>query len=1330
MVQTTASRPAATDYSSLSKDDPLYELSRIVDFGLPEPKAPAPQPQRVPANAPAPEVRYAPAAPARRSLATPLAPEQPGSAPPSVSSPNGAVQAPGRHLSTQGQSPAAALSVSPARALPEAPRLVAASLRPVIEEPKATIAPSVDDDLPAFPPVPDYSPQALRSMAQKMAASSAASTRVESPSPPYRPAPQSTASSLPSASAWMRPLGPVSELASTSAVARTHDDHGAETLRLARDARERDIALARDIDNDVAATYSLEQEFAKEFEHALFDEALTGAESPVPQQSLGVSRRVRPHHFGPTLETPAWDEDAVIDVEHPDERVMERGAVEPEASARDMIVHGEIADDAFDELDLELAETFDAQEDDLAAGIEDELAVSLLGEDAAVADDDAPPAHAMAPDTSTAIEENDEFGLDPWASDLPFAEEFDVSPVTRAPAFANEPTSALLAGEYDNGFGEPVETDGFTETRHTMASLAPALPPLRERSSATPGAASRYSIDGGLQSLIDELERDLNRGSDAESDRAAVNNEPTEPVAVEATGTNAPDFAAMLDDEDVWRGADDGHFPAAAAFDNDAAEPHRADTEGQAHDDGFIALDAAQPYPDDADMPDDRWHEATLSPDLKDVDRFATAMHDGQDLAEDAADLDADPWLAQADPVGSQVAAQAGWADDSPLTPEERAELDRRLGNGLSLLASDLETLGFKALTAPDADQQHASADAGEDRVQAMPAQPVVAAAAPRSLATPTMSLQTTSSEEAAWRATPAAPAPVSDKTAYWPVPEVADDAIDAFHGGSAPAHDGAPIVDTAPLDAELIQLTEEMELPEIETHPDALIPNHPDDIEADMAGFRTASGAGQASQAGGREHRFEVGDGGIVSRPAARRAGPDPQLSGEWGPVKAFRPEEIGEELDLSSFENALNQEFSEQALPHEARPQSRRRGMLVAALLGGVAILGVTGLAAFNWLGGDIGNGGPVIIKADSSPIKEQPDEPGGRTVPNQNQVVYDQVNGANISAPSQETLVETAEEPKLVERKAAVELPEVAEKNDDRIAGDQTEEPLAALSPRKVRTVVVKPDGSIVAREVPSEAPAALAPAAAGLASVATDADTPTAETIPGGEEGVDTGALSGTVAEDIAAPQVEVEAPAAQGKAQERVVEFTPPAAAEETVENGAEAQAALPADDGQSAGADVSAEEPVATATAETPAEAPAAVESEALPATPVVAPKKVATTTVDRDGNIKPAAKTKPKKPVEVAQAPAAAAPAGASSGGYVVQIASQPSAELAQQSATNLARRYGSVIGGRGIAIQKANISGKGTFYRVRVSAGSKAEAQQLCSQLKAAGGSCFVSR
>ena len=83
-----------------------------------------------------------------------------------------------------------------------------------------------------------------------------------------------------------------------------------------------------------------------------------------------------------------------------------------------------------------------------------------------------------------------------------------------------------------------------------------------------------------------------------------------------------------------------------------------------------------------------------------------------------------------------------------------------------------------------------------------------------------------------------------------------------------------------------------------------------------------------------------------------------------------------------------------------------------------------------------------------------------------------------------------------------------------------------------------------------------------------------------------------------------------------------------------------------------------------------------------------------------------------------------------AAASGWSVQIASQPSLEAAQQSYQSMAQRYGTMLQGKGVNIVKAEVSGKGTYYRVRIPAASKNDAVALCERLKSQGGTCFVSQ
>ena len=133
---------------------------------------------------------------------------------------------------------------------------------------------------------------------------------------------------------------------------------------------------------------------------------------------------------------------------------------------------------------------------------------------------------------------------------------------------------------------------------------------------------------------------------------------------------------------------------------------------------------------------------------------------------------------------------------------------------------------------------------------------------------------------------------------------------------------------------------------------------------------------------------------------------------------------------------------------------------------------------------------------------------------------------------------------------------------------------------------------------------------------------------------------------------------------------------------------------------------------------------PAAPEVSALPpAKPVV-----------QAAQTKPAeTKSAETKPTEVKAEEVAAAnveQTAIAAGAWSVQIASQPSAESAKSTYQDLAKRYANVIGGHGVNIVKADVAGKGTYWRVRVPAKSRDEAINLCNDYKSAGGNCFVSK
>ncbi|WP_429817040.1 SPOR domain-containing protein [Ensifer sp. B1-9] len=367
-------------------------------------------------------------------------------------------------------------------------------------------------------------------------------------------------------------------------------------------------------------------------------------------------------------------------------------------------------------------------------------------------------------------------------------------------------------------------------------------------------------------------------------------------------------------------------------------------------------------------------------------------------------------------------------------------------------------------------------------------------------------------------------------------------------------------------------------------------------------------------------------------------------------------------------------------------------QRTMLLAASVAGVIILG--GAAVYAWMGGSdaaTSAEGPKIILADKGPVKVVPEEKGGKTVPNQDKAVYDRVAGAQAGAPQQEALVSSTEEPMDVVQKTLTPETLPLEGSDDsdgpqanlpaddedgaRLLPDggaqtaaQEEDKAPAVAPRKVRTMIVKPDGTLVAREEPVAAPA-----------------TDVAGT---------TQPLPDTPSKEVASAEV-----SAAGQASANDDQVALAATGNANIE-----------------------EVPVRSVT--TTATAGKAPTPQTRPAEK---PAKVAAAAAD-GGNVRQAEEQAAATPE--AQPPQQVATASVPTGGYFIQVASLPSEAEAQKSYNSLSGKFGSVIGGRGVDIRKAEIAGKGTYYRVRIPAGSKEEANALCSKYKGAGGSCLVTK
>ncbi|QOG05021.1 SPOR domain-containing protein [Aureimonas sp. OT7] len=356
-------------------------------------------------------------------------------------------------------------------------------------------------------------------------------------------------------------------------------------------------------------------------------------------------------------------------------------------------------------------------------------------------------------------------------------------------------------------------------------------------------------------------------------------------------------------------------------------------------------------------------------------------------------------------------------------------------------------------------------------------------------------------------------------------------------------------------------------------------------------------------------------------------------------------------------------------------------KRGVTFVSGVAGVALISIVAAIAWNSLFGSGGSSGePLVIAADTQPYKTRPEDPGGREIPNQNKAVYQRDAGQGASAPTQEALIASEEEPVDISAEDAFELPGVAigqsqiPLNDDDLdarmaalsgdgdgAASSAEGRTGVLEPRRVRTVEVRPDGTIVGAAAPI--PAAPAPEGVSPAGQAPADEDPMAALI-----------ASATAERDaLAAGQVSL--PASM-PAQPLPVE--PPAAE------------ALPPE--------------VSVVPTPAPARRPA----------PSPGPSASAASTVT-------ALAPEPRP----AQMPAA--PTGS---GFYVQLSAQPSEAQARQALRDASLRYANILSGSRLSIQTAAVENRGTFYRVRAEAPSYAEAEQVCSRLQRAGAECFVTR
>lgn len=387
----------------------------------------------------------------------------------------------------------------------------------------------------------------------------------------------------------------------------------------------------------------------------------------------------------------------------------------------------------------------------------------------------------------------------------------------------------------------------------------------------------------------------------------------------------------------------------------------------------------------------------------------------------------------------------------------------------------------------------------------------------------------------------------------------------------------------------------------------------------------------------------------------------------------------------------------------PEPRRVREKRRfamprfgfSRVLAGPLVALTLLLAAGFGLYWVLGMGGGETGPApLLTADATPVKETPvaqPEPAAE----QQSVVFNEMEG----------VVPGAEE-QLVSRDQA-DLNEVTQVPP---APDVSSEGLAN---RKVRTVTVRPDGTIVSADN-SLAGSTILPVARPNVPEIAGAQTASPELLAN-------------------ANPVDPVPPAGDGLA------AAPPApgAASTAVPNPTDA-AAIPPLPSEPVAPPVPVVTPGATVpavdasgnalagrTSVIPLQRPAnlaqrpqaAIEAPPLPNSSLD-PAQAATAELP----LPPAGQPSPTVPgaTEVAALPDTA-PA-------YVQLASQRTEEEARATAQRLVTRFGPLFGGANMEVQRIDLGTRGIFYRVRVPANSTEQATNICVNVKAAGGDCIT--
>jgi hypothetical protein len=362
----------------------------------------------------------------------------------------------------------------------------------------------------------------------------------------------------------------------------------------------------------------------------------------------------------------------------------------------------------------------------------------------------------------------------------------------------------------------------------------------------------------------------------------------------------------------------------------------------------------------------------------------------------------------------------------------------------------------------------------------------------------------------------------------------------------------------------------------------------------------------------------------------------------------------------------------------PHEdefyddAPRRDRRKGLLTVAAVFGLAVIGTAGAFGYRSLFGGTGASlPPPVIRASGEPTKVAP--PPAKTDPSASKFTYDRFGDRSKN----EQVVVREEKPVDPNQIARSTVPRTVlpASPPSQVMSPRPGAVVAPPAAAGVRTVPIRPDEPDTAAGIRPTPPPAPVPAA-----------PPPRQTASAGNSQTNSQAMSEPAAPPEPAradPPVAARAQSARNAPRVASRAVTPPPPARS--------------------------------------ANAPLSLSPEGANAPPPTAPQSA----------LPPPTPLQSVPPQRTASAPTklSSALSSGGGGGYLVQVSSQRSEADAESAFRNLQSKYSSVLRGQPHLIRRANLGNRGTYYRAMVGPfGSRDQAIQLCTSLKAAGGDCLI--